>query len=605
MCGIAGIVSYSEDSKKYIKNMAEKLIHRGPDDEGFYQDSFIALAHRRLSIIDLENGKQPMLSNDGRYVLIFNGEIYNYLELKQSLESLGYSFKTTSDTEVLLNGYIEYQEKVLNHLRGMFAFAIWDKEKSLLFCARDHFGMKPFYYYQDDDNFLISSEIKALLVHPCIKKEVNEYLLPPYLEFSFNPTNETFFKGIYSLEPGSFLIYQNNKLSIKRYYHIFFEEQEEDYSLTVDRISKVLNDSIDHHKLSDVSVGAFLSSGVDSSYIVSTVKPKNTYTIGYHDKRYSETSYTKELAKSLNIKNFCKNISKEEYMNSISNVMYYMDEPLPDPAAISLYHLAKFASHDVKVILSGEGADEFFAGYNVYRENFDMSIYNKIPYFIRSILASLVRLLPEFKGKNFIIRRGSKLEDYYLGVNRLFSEREVKKVLKKKEIESFQNLTKSIFAKCQNQSDIIKMQNCDIHLWLVEDILLKVDKMTMSSSIEARTPFIDKEVFEVARCLPDKYKVTKENTKVALRSVAKKVIPTEAYKKKKLGFPVPLREWIREDDVYEEIKNSFNQEFVQEFFNQKYIIKLLDEHKTNKKDNYKKIWAIYCFIKWYEVFFIE
>ena len=605
MCGITGIVSKNINSKKYIKDMADKIKHRGPDEEGFYNDNLIALAHRRLSIIDLKNGKQPIKSDDDRYVLIFNGEIYNYQELRKDLLNLGYQFTTECDTEVLLKGYIEYQEKILNHLRGMFAFAIWDKAKSTLFCARDHFGMKPFYYYKSDNSFLFASEIKAFIDHPEFKKEVNKKLLVPYLEFSFNPTNETFFKGVYSLEPGSYLIYKDNKIKVKKYYELSFQEKNEDYSLIVDKIGSVVNDSLQHHQLSDVPIGAFLSSGVDSSYIVSTLKPENTYTIGYKDKRYSETPYTKELARDLNIKNNCKYINRDEYIRSITDVMYYMDEPLPDPAAVSLYHLAKFAHQYVKVILSGEGADEFFAGYNVYREGIDMHFYNKIPYFLRHILAIIVNPLPEFKGKNFIIRRGNKIEDYYQGVNKLFSTNEIRKVLNKENLTKHENITKSILANCKNKSDLIKMQTCDIHLWLVKDILLKVDKMTMASSIEARTPFVDKEVFEVAKRLPSQHKVTKENTKVAFRSAAKKIIPTEAYKKKKLGFPVPLREWMREEDVYNEIYISFKQAFVHDFFDKRYIIKLLQEHKENKKDNYKKIWAIYCFIKWYEVFFLK
>ena len=367
-----------------------------------------------------------------------------------------------------------------------------------------------------------------------------------------------------------------------------------------------MKDSVNHHMISDVEIGAFLSSGVDSSYIVSLAKPNNTYTIGYNSLKYSETEYAKELAEELKIKNKVKNITKEEYINAIPKVLYYMDEPCSDPSAISLYFLAKLASNDVKVIISGEGADEFFAGYNTYKEQLDFRFYNKIPFPIRHMLAVLFNKIPEFRGRNFIVRRGTKLEDDYVGVNKVFSENETKKVLNIKDTIKPKDITNSIFERYTDKNNVVKMQAVDIKYWLVRDILLKVDKMTMANSIEARTPFIDKEVFNIASSIPTQYKIQKNNTKIALREAAKRDIPCEgAYKKKKLGFPVPLREWMREDDVYSEIKKTLSKVFVGELFNQAYALKLLEQHKNKEKDNYKKVWAIYCFIKWYEIFFLK
>ena len=282
-----------------------------------------------------------------------------------------------------------------------------------------------------------------------------------------------------------------------------------------------------------------------------------------------------------------------------------MDEPSSDPASIMLYFVSNLASKDVKVVLSGEGADEFFGGYNTYHDELDLKWYNKVPYPIRHLASLVFSLLPEFRGRNFIVRRGLKLENDYIGVNKVFSEKERKKVLNTKDSIQNKELTKPIFAMVQNQDAVTKKQAIDIYFWLIKDILQKADRMTMANSIEGRVPFIDKEVFRVASRLTESDKVTKENTKVALREAAKKVIPNEAYKKKKLGFPVPLREWLREDDVYLEVKSTFQKEYVRGFFNQKYILKLLDLHRKKKKDTYKKVWTIYSFLKWYELFFLN
>lgn len=601
MCGIIGFVSPKGEKGKIIKKMTDRLIHRGPDEEGFYIDKDIALGHRRLSIIDLDNGKQPI--SNKKFVVIFNGEIYNYMELKAELIANNYKFETDSDTEVLLHGYEEWGNNLPKKLRGMFAFAIWDKKNKTLFCARDNFGIKPLYYYKNEDVFMFASEIKAFLEHPQFEKVLNKDLINLYLSFSFTPTNETLFKGVFCLEPGHTLILKNNKIHIEQYYEINFGEKETNFNDVVEEISKTMKSSVEYHKISDVEVGAFLSSGIDSSYIVSLAKPDKTYTIGYNLPKYSEIRYTKKLAEMLGIKNISKKVSQKEYMDSVEKILYQMDEPCADPSAIALYLVSKLASNDVKVIMSGEGADEFFGGYNTYREAIDYNAYNKIPYFIRHLLSKIFSYLPEFKGRNFIVRRGIKLENDYVGVNKIFSDEEINKVLSFKSTIKNTDITKSLFDKNRDKSDIVKMQAVDIKYWLVKNILLKVDKMTMANSIEARTPFIDKEVFKIASTIPLKCKLSKDNTKIALREASKKDIPNEAYKKKKLGFPVPIREWIREDLVYSEIKQTIEQDFVSEFFNQEYVIKLLEQHRDHKRDNYKKIWAIYCFIKWYEIYF--
>lgn len=602
MCGIVGLVTKKE-KENTIRLMSDRIKHRGPDGDGYFIDGDVALGHRRLSIIDLSTGDQPMFNEDGSVVTVFNGEIYNYQELKEELIALGHDFKTKSDTEVLVHGYEEWHTDLPKHLRGMFAFAIYDKNKNEVFLARDNFGIKPLYFAKMNDTFMFASEIKAFLDVPDFEKIFNESILETYLEFSFVPTNETFFKGVHRLDAGCSLLYKDGEIKLNKYFKLDFKEENMSFEDAVKNISDVMKDSVEKHLIADVEVGSFLSSGIDSSYIVSLAKPDKTYTVGYENKKYDETMYAKDLAEKLGIKNESKIITKEEYLENISKIMYHLDEPTSDPAAISLYFVAKLASKDLKVVLSGEGADEFFGGYNYYREEVDYKFYNKLPFCIRHAIGKVASIFPEGRGFNFLVRRGEKLENSYIGVNRNFSSKMAKKVLKNNyELEAI-HVTKDVYNEFKNYSNIDKMQAIDINFWLMKDILLKADRMTMASSIEGRVPFIDKEVFKVASHLPFDYKVTKENTKVALRAAAKEVIPTEAYKKKKLGFPVPVREWIKEGDFKEEVEKTLNSDVANKYFNTKIINKMFEEHVNGKKDNYRKIWTIYTFIKWYQVFF--
>lgn len=601
MCGIAGFVGKVAKPKTVLKKMCDRLSHRGPDGDGYFVEGEVALGHRRLSIIDIEGGAQPMFSNDKELVVVFNGEIYNYLDLKKELDD--YDFQTNSDTEVLLAGYQKWGKELPKHLRGMFAFALWDKKKNLLFCARDNFGIKPFYYYQNEDTFMFASEIKAFLDHPKFKKELNDQLLPSYLSFSFTPTTETFFKGVNRLDAGCSLVYQEGKVTIDSYFDLEFDTTKESYDEVVERIGQTMEESVKYHMISDVEVGSFLSSGIDSSYLVSLAKPDKTYTVGYDIPRYDEISYAKDLTEKLKIKNISKKIGKEEYMQILPKILYHMDEPASDPAIVSLYFVANLASQDVKVVLSGEGADEFFGGYNSYREEVDMQWYNKIPFCIRHLISKICSHIKARRGINFLVRRGEKLEDFYIGVNKVWNENEVKKLLKVPVTLENKEITKPIFDKFQKRSRLEKMQAIDIHFWLMKDILQKADRMTMANSLEGRVPFTDKEVFKVASSLPTNYKVTKENTKVALRDAAKKVIPNESYKKKKLGFPVPIREWMKEEDVFHELEETFQASICKKYFHVETLMEMLKAHRDGKQDCYRKLWTVYCFVKWYQVFF--
>lgn len=604
MCGIVGFAPVKENGAEILKQMMDRIAHRGPDGEGQFVDEYVALGHRRLSIIDLAGGTQPMATE--HLVVVFNGEIYNYLELKKELEDKGHHFKTNSDTEVLLHGYEEYHYEIVNHLRGMFSFALYDTTTHELFCARDHFGIKPFYYYFDQEHFLFASEIKGFLDHPDFKKELNRDVLDIYLKMNFVAGEQTFFKNVKQLLPGHYLVYKNKQVEIKRYYSIQFKDQYKSDQKMIQAIDQIMKDSVKHHLIADVEVGSFLSSGIDSSYLVSLARPQHTYTVGYNDERYNEISYAKDLAQQLGIENKSKIINKEEYLNILPKMMYHLDEPTADPAAVALYFVSELASQDVKVVLSGEGADEFFGGYNTYRGDIDSGIYGKIPFFIRHFISRICKHLPTIKGVPFLIRNGERIEDYYVGVNPVFSEQDCKHLLRDtSHLHTHNDIVAPLFKNLGKATNIQKRQNVDLQTWFIKDILQKGDKMTMAHSIESRVPFTDKEVFHVASQLKDNQKVTKENTKVLLRQAAKKVIPNEAYKKKKLGFPVPLREWMREEDLYQKVFNGLQTPIIKELFDDQKLISMLEDHKNQKHDYYKKIWTVYCFSLWHQVFFSE
>ena len=602
MCGIVGFIDKSKDKKKIIKDMADLIIHRGPDSDGYYVDDNIALGFRRLSIIDLGTGSQPIFNEEKDKVIIFNGEIYNYQIIKEDLLAKGHKFTTKADTEVILHGYEEYGEKILNKLRGMFAFVIYDIKTKELFGARDFFGIKPFYYYIDDDVFMFGSEIKSFLGNPNFKKEFNKEMLPLYLSFQYSALENSFFKNVYKLKPGCYFKYRDGKFKLEKYYNLELEPYEDrSFDDFKDGIRDLLNDSVEAHKVSDVEVGSFLSSGVDSSLIATISSVNKTFTVGWDNNNYSEIDYAKDLSKKIKVKNISKKISKSEYFEKFPMIQYYMDEPLADPSAIALYFVAEIASKHVKVCLSGEGADEIFGGYNIYQEPFTVSWYYKIPFPIRKFIGVLAIPFRNHSGFNFLIRRGKKIEDRYIGNAFIFDTYEIDKVLNYKSNKKYTDLTKPYYKHCKNYDDVMKMQYIDFNFWLVGDILLKADKMSMANSLEVRVPYLDRVLVDYARHLPTKYKVNEKVTKYAFREVAKEVLDKKVANKKKLGFPVPIRVWLREEDTYNLVKNTFLEG--SEFFNTKYLIKLLDDHKNEKRDNSRKIWTIYTFLVWYKQYF--
>lgn len=606
MCGICGFTGHIDKSDKIIKKMADVITHRGPDSEGFYCDKNISMGFRRLSIIDLSGGDQPIYNDNKTKVLTFNGEIYNYKELRSELISLGHKFSTNTDSEVILQGYEAWGEKVLDRLRGMFGFAIYNLKDDSLFIARDFFGIKPVHYALIGDHFVYGSEIKSILEFPLYEKKFNAKALDTYLSFQYVLPPETFFEGVYCLLPGHFLRYKNGKITTQRYFEPTFSPDE---ALTeddaADKIEKVFEESVNAHKISDVEVGCFLSSGVDSSYVSSYFAGQKTFTVGFDfGEKYNETDWAKELSEKIGVEHHSKIISSDEFWANIEKVQYYMDQPLADPSCIALYFVSKLASEYVKVVLSGEGADELFGGYTIYNEINSLKAYQKLPAGIRKMLADIVRPMPKFKGRSFLIRGANTVEKRFIGNAFMFDKTEKQMILKTglKVSEPYE-YTKKLYDRVSDYDDITKMQYLDINTWMVGDILLKADRMSMANSLELRVPFLDKEVFSVAKTIPSRLRVNRKNTKYAMRKAAHRHIPEEWAKKKKLGFPVPTRVWLRDEKYYNMVKAAFNSETAKKFFNSEKLIKYLDDHYKGKEDNSRKIWTVYIFIVWYNIYF--
>ena len=605
MCGFCGFTGQIATPEEILEKMKNKIIHRGPDSGGSHIDNGIAMGFRRLSFLDLEGGHQPIYNETRDMVITFNGEIYNHQEIREELIAKGHVMGSGADTEVLIHGYEEWGEDILQKLRGMFAFVIWDKKNETLFGARDFFGIKPFYYTIANGNFIYGSEIKSILEHPDVKKEVNPIALENYLTFQYSVLEETFFKGIFKLMPAHCFTFKNGKLDIKRYWEPVFEpDHSKSLDQWVDEIDAAMQDSIQAHKIADVEVGSFLSSGVDSSYVAACFKGDKTFTVGFDYQNYNEIDYAKALSEKIEIDNYSHLISEQEYWDSIGNVQYHMDEPLADPSAIALYFVARTAAEHVKTSMSGEGADEFFGGYNIYREPHDLLPLTRLPRPVRKGLGAMAQKLPKMKGKNYLIRGSKDLQERFIGNAFMLNEQERERILKHPTGKFHHTqLTKPFYDKVKHLDDVTKMQYIDIHFWLIGDILLKADKMSMAHSLEVRVPFLDRVVFDVARRVPTEHKVTKENTKFAMRQAAHRYLPDMVAEKKKLGFPVPIRVWLKEDKYYNIVKEAFHSPAAQEYFKTEEIMKYLDDHKAGKADNSRKIWTVYMFLVWHKQFF--
>ena len=613
MCGFAGYIhNYGTfDKEEVIHKMADRIKHRGPDDAHYYIDDGIALGFRRLSIIDLEGGRQPILNEDGSLVLLFNGEIYNYQELREELIKAGHVFTTKTDSETILHGYEEYGKKILDRLRGMFAFIIWNKNTKELFGARDIFGIKPFYYYKKGKEFMFGSEIKSFLSHPNFEKELDEDMIPLYLSYEYSPDERTIFKNVFKLPGAHCFTYKNGELKVERYYKIEYKiEDDKSLEYWEDAITKEFTESVSMHQIADVEVGCFLSSGVDSSYVVKEIskgtKKVKTFSVGYEEEKYSELPYAQDFSNVIGVPNIANKVSADEFFDAVPEIQYYMDEPLPNPSEIPLYFLAKNARRYVKVVLSGEGADELFGGYPMYLAGGHFDHYShKVPRPVRKVLGTVAKHCPNFKGKNFLVRGAMEPYQRFMRANYVFQSAERQKFLKRPIASKVpEEYSKRYFNEVSNLDEPTQLQYVDMHTWMIYDILLKADRMSMANSLELRVPFLDKKMLELSTRIPSRYRAANETTKIALRGAAIKQLPERTANKKKLGFPVPLNDWLREDKYYNKVKVAFQSDIAEKFFVTSELMKLLDDHKSGKALNMQKIWSFYTFILWYEQFFV-
>ncbi|PAE33808.1 asparagine synthase (glutamine-hydrolyzing) [Bacillus sp. 7884-1] len=612
MCGFIGCVhdkeqNYRDEQKQLFKNMNDIITHRGPDDDGFFYDDHIQFGFRRLSIIDIECGHQPLTYENERYWIIFNGEVYNYVELREELLKEGLQFATNSDTEVIIALYSHLKEKAVEKLRGMFAFTIWDKQEQTLFGARDPFGIKPYFYFVDGERTFFASEKKSILL--ALENDVLDYdSLQYYLTYQFVPEPNTMSKGIHKLEPGHYFTKKiGSPMEIKRYWKAHFNPIQKPESDFIKEIQDVLIDSVKMHMRSDVPVGSFLSGGIDSSIIASIAKQFHpaikTFSVGFEHQGFSEIDVAKETAEKLGVENISYVITPQEYMNELPKIMWHMDDPLADPACIPLYFVAREARKHVTVVLSGEGADELFGGYNIYREPQDLEIFNKIPRAGKILLKGIANIMPEgMKGKSFIERGVTPMEERYIGNANMFTEEEKRELLSVyREGLHFTDITKPLYTESKSYDPVDRMQYIDIHTWMRGDILLKADKMTMAHSLELRVPFLDKEVFEAASKIPTSLKTANGTTKYILRKAAEGIVPEHVLNRKKLGFPVPIRHWLK-NEMNEWAKTIIRESNTDHLFNKAYVLNLLEDHCQGKADNSRKIWTVLIFMIWHQVY---
>ncbi|WP_313467097.1 asparagine synthase (glutamine-hydrolyzing) [Carnobacterium sp.] len=612
MCGFVGYISnkkhtIEEKQKTKVQKMNKRIVHRGPDEEGYYSDDTIALGFRRLSIIDIEKGHQPLSYEEERYWIIFNGEIYNYIELRNELVEEGYTFQTDSDTEVIIAAYSAYKEKVTSKLRGMFAFVIWDKLEKTFFGARDHFGIKPFYYAVENQGLYVSSEKKSIL--KVIKdRQLDEVALQNYLTFQYIPGLETMHQSIKELAPGHFITKKlNEEVKITKYWQADFLPVAKSEETFAKEIRASLYDSIEKHMRSDVTVGSFLSGGIDSSIIVAIAREFNpklkTLSVGFEREGYNEINLAEETAEELRVDNFSYTITAQEFMDEFPRFVWHMDDPLADPAAVPQFFLSRLAREHVKVALSGEGADELFGGYGIYNEPHALRMFNHTGKVTNQAINRLAKLMPEgVKGKSFLLRGTIPLENRYVGNAKIFEEAEKKKLLKNYNLHyPYHEVTKPFYEQTLGYHPVDRMQLIDINTWLSGDLLLNADRTTMAHSLELRTPFLDKEVFEVARQIPANLRIAHGTTKYILRKAVEGIVPEDVIYRKKLGFPVPIRHWLK-DEMYDWALAIINESQTEHLLNKSYIVDLLDKHRTGKIDYSRKIWTALTFMVWHRIY---
>lgn len=619
MCGIAGLLGPASVTESRIGPMLDVITHRGPDDSGTYVGESFAFGMRRLSIIDLAGGHQPMWSQDGTVGIVYNGELYNYRELNEMLAARGRPAQTQSDTETILRLYEEMGREdlpaMLRSLRGMFGLCIVDLTRNQLILARDPFGIKPLYVRLDDGRVTaFASEIKSLLVGSSAAQAINREALVNYLSFQYNPLSQTFFAGIDRLEPGHAAVVDLADPVYRpwTYWAYDFVPADSDETRLLDEVRAVLEDSVEHHLIADVPVGAFLSGGIDSAITVTLVQewraaqglePVKTFTVGFD--AVSEHAEAREVAERLGTDHHEITVDLAEYLDVLPDIAWYFDEPVADPSAVSLYFVAQAAREQVTVVLSGEGADELFGGYRIYREPLDLDRIRRLPRPVRRLAGRLGRSRLSFPGRNYLRRATTDFDDRYIGNAYVFRPDEVARLLKTPPASphvSPGRLLAERYPGFASLPESRRMQLVDINFWLRGDILAKADRMTMAHSLELRVPYLDTEVAAVSARIPDDLKYRDGTTKWLLRRAFRGRVPTATEHRDKLGFPTPLRHWLSQDPdaVLAPIRRSA---FLAELMNMEVIEELVAAHAAGRIDASRRIFVLLMLALWHEAFF--
>ena len=612
MCGIAGFIAgHGAANAAALAPMLARIAHRGPDGQGTFVEGPAALGHCRLAIIDLEGGAQPLYSEDKNLVVVFNGEIYNYRALTAELTALGHTFATRTDTEVLLHGWEQWGRELLPRLRGMFAFALWDRRAGVLFCARDMFGIKPLYYRETADGHVFASEMKAFLFDSGYDGfKVDPTLLQHYLTFQYVTEPDTITGDIRILPKGSYMLCDGEHTETECYYRPVFAPAKGSYAEKKLRLREAVERSVESHMLSDVPLGSFLSSGVDSAVITAVASKLSpgikAFTVGFDVPGYSELEDAAAISAHLDIDHIKLQCTLKDFTDSYEKVIYHLDSPVGDPSVVAIYLISQEAARHVKVILSGEGSDELFGGYRQYATAPACDRLGRLPRFIKAPLAALARVLPpSVKGRGFLLRGLTPVEQRFVGNSFVFDELSKRRILKTFDpAVHFTDRTKDIYAQASGYGTLLKMQYCDLHTWLPSDILVKGDRLSMAHALEARVPYLDKEVFKAARSLCDRDKLSHDTTKYILRDTFSDLLNRETVVRPKKGYPVPVRVWLR-GELYEWARHILAENPAEQYIDTAEALRLLELHRTGKGDYYHHIWVLLSFMTWYRLYIAD
>ncbi|CDO06476.1 asparagine synthase (glutamine-hydrolyzing) [Mycolicibacterium cosmeticum] len=625
MCGLLAYltdpsVEISPALVDAVSGASHLMRHRGPDEPGTWSDDDVVLGFNRLSIIDIAHSHQPLRwgpeDAPQRYALVFNGEIYNYLELRAALrDEFGAVFHTEGDGEAIVAGFHYWGTEVLSRLRGMFAFALWDTQTRELICARDPFGIKPLYLASGPGGTVLGSEKKCLVeLAPTagLDLDIDERAVQHYTVLQYVPEPETLQRGVRRLESGSYArIRPGSAPEITRYFvprfaAVPFVPNEE--QARYDEITAVLEDSVAKHMRADVTVGAFLSGGIDSTAIAALAMRHNprliTFTTGFEREGFSEVDVAVASAEAIGARHVTKVVSQEEFVAALPEIVWYLDEPVADPALVPLFFIAREARKHVKVVLSGEGADELFGGYTIYREPLSLKPFDYLPRPVRRSLGKAAKPLPEgMRGKSLLHRGSLTLEERYYGNARSFSDDQLRAVLPKFNPGwTHTDVTAPFYAASQGADPVARMQHIDLFTWLRGDILVKADKMTMANSLELRVPFLDPEVFAVASRLPYEQKITRTTTKYALRRALEPIVPAHVLHRAKLGFPVPIRHWLRAGELLDWAYATVAASQTGELIDLAAVRTMLDQHRAGEADHSRRLWTVLIFMLWHAIF---